>query len=197
MLQNIRLRGNVWHRQGQHLESNRKECGGAESVYMCCSNRGVTSAFTGPQTCLWPVELFSFMPDVVKGSFGCCCVWKSEEKWARILLHDCWNVVCVCVYMCLSAALCSAADSHLSILAGTLKRCRCRQECLLLPFELNNGSIGAGQSEERMCVSRSERVRVCANPPLVSVCCSGGVSQPSGHHQEGAAEPGLRPQPVL
>lgn len=83
--------------------------------------------------------------DTSKRRLECCCV-------------------CVCVYMRLSAALCFAADSHLSILAGTLKRFRCRQECLLLPSELNNCSIGAGRGEKRIPVSCSERVR--ANPLL-------------------------------
>lgn len=31
----------------------------------------------------------------------------------------------------------------------------------------------------------------------VSVSCSGGISQSSCHYQEGTAEPGLRPEPVL
>lgn len=32
---------------------------------------------------------------------------------------------------------------------------------------------------------------------LFTVSCSGGISQPSSHYQEGTAEPGLRPKPVL
>lgn len=53
---------NIWIPRGKNVET-----GG--SVYMCCSNRGVTLAFIGPQTSLWPVELFSFQLDFDKGKF--------------------------------------------------------------------------------------------------------------------------------
>lgn len=60
---------------------------GKNAATLCirCSNRGVTFTFISPQTSLWPVELFCFQLDFDTGSFGCCCVWKSEEKWARTL----------------------------------------------------------------------------------------------------------------
>lgn len=50
---------NIWIPRGRNVETGRW-------VYMCCSNRGVTLAFIGPQTSLWPVELFSFQLDFDK-----------------------------------------------------------------------------------------------------------------------------------
>lgn len=99
--QSAQVMANIWIPIGKNVETH-NQC-------ICCSNRGVTFAFISPQTSLWPIELFSFKLDFDRGSFSCCCVWKSEEKWARTLPNNCWNaVVCkrVCFFVCACSSQC-------------------------------------------------------------------------------------------
>lgn len=72
---NTQVTANIWIPIGKNAESHTQCIFG--------SNIGVTLAFIRPETALWPIELFRFGLDFDRGSFGCCCVWKSEEKRAR------------------------------------------------------------------------------------------------------------------
>lgn len=128
--------------------------------------------------------------------------------------NDCWNaVVCehvcffvrlflsvfmqVCVYTRLSAAPCFAVDSHFKRFGWHVKEIPVQTEEFALAFELGCSSIGAGLNITK---EYTKQAALCANPHLCllfTVSCSGGISQPSSHHQEGTAESWLRPQPVL
>lgn len=63
---------------------------------------------------LWPVQLFNLKFNTKlnfeRGSFDCCCVWKSEEKWARTLCAFKWLLECgrvrACVLLCACPCQC-------------------------------------------------------------------------------------------
>lgn len=92
--QSLQVVANIWIPIGEKWHN---QC-------ICCSNRGVTFALISPQTFLWPVEMFSFKLDFDRGSFGCCCVWKSGERWVRTSWASKWRLECIrvwtCVFLC-------------------------------------------------------------------------------------------------
>lgn len=120
---------------GEHLDAHRKECR-EHNLCICWSNRGVTFSFISPQTgpCSGLALSLTLTEEVLaavvsgrveksrRGHFGlqmtagmrsCVCLCLCAPELLSVYSK------CVLINMCLPAALCFAADSHLSILAGT------------------------------------------------------------------------------
>lgn len=156
------------------------------SQCICSLKRGVTFAFIGPQTSPWPVRLFSFQPDFDRGSFGCCCVWRSEEKWARTLQASKRLLECGRVWACVFVSVCVCVVSYVAVCYTALRLLSVFgwHKFKKKPIPAQTGALAAAW-EDRGGVRSQRKLELCLCVPtskfvslsfFVSVCFLAAVA---------------------